>query len=190
MKPCPYCDPALLAGYYEGTLDPDTEREFSRHLLTCPQCLEALMDLERDLTLMHSRRLRTPPGGRPGAVFQFGRWGLQILQNLAEPEAFQPVSLAALRGDRRGTLHTLQREGITLSLYAESQGRRQLFSITLEGVAGKDVQLCGEGRVLERRGAGSRNRVGIENLEPGAYTVYIKNEEFISFVVQEEVPWT
>jgi hypothetical protein len=190
MKPCPYCDPALLAGYYEGTLDPDTEREFSRHLLTCPQCLEALMDLERDLTLMYSSRLRTPPRERPGAVFQFGGWGLQILQNLAEPDIFQPVSLAALRGDRTGMLYTLQREGITLSLYAEGRDQGEVFSITLEGVAEKSVQLRGEGRVVERRSAGPRNRVGIENLEPGAYTVYIKNKEFISFVVQEEVPWT
>ena len=189
MKPCPYHDPSVLSGYYEGTLDSDLDREVSRHLPTCPQCLEALMNLERELTLMHAARFRPVPEDRPGAVFQFRRSGLQVLRNPAGPGGFQPVPLAGTRGSQEGTLHSMHREGVTLYLFPGGRGEQEVFSIRLEGVAGKGVQLREGGRVLERRGAGSRDRVDIENLEPGAYTVYIENRELISFVVQEEVPW-
>jgi hypothetical protein len=197
MKPCPFCDPSVLAGYYEGTLDPEQDREFSRHLLACPRCLEALVGLERDLTLMQFGEFRPLPDTRSGAVFQFGRRGLQLLHNPAGPGGFRTVSLAPVwekkepapcAPEREGTtLHALCRGGVTLSVYPGERGdRREVFCIRLEGVAGKSVLLRCEGRVVERRGAGSRDRVDMENLEPGAYTVYVEGTVLAGFVVQEE----
>ncbi|MFW6181774.1 MAG: zf-HC2 domain-containing protein [Spirochaetota bacterium] len=210
MKPCPCHDPSVLAGYYEGTLDQEQEREFSRHLLTCSRCLEALLNLERDLTLMRSGELRPVPAGRRGAVFQLGGRGLRLLQDLAGPGGFREVPAAYMRGEggsgsrafqvpqaprasqgKGVTQYHLTREGVTLSLYPGECGEgRGVFALRLEGVAGKSVLLRGEGRVAERSGAGSRDLVEIENLEPGAYAVYLDDKELARFLVQEEAAWT
>ncbi len=45
-----HIDPYLIAMYYDGVLP--EEHAFTTHLLTCKQCIEKLLHLERDLFLI------------------------------------------------------------------------------------------------------------------------------------------
>ena len=52
MKKCRFHDPHYISQYYEGTLDEETEKAFAEHILKCSECMNALLDLEKDLFLM------------------------------------------------------------------------------------------------------------------------------------------
>ncbi len=55
MDKCNYDDPSLIAMYYDDVLP--KEHAFTDHLLTCIQCKEKLLNLERDLFLMKNMPL-------------------------------------------------------------------------------------------------------------------------------------
>ena len=62
MDKCQYDDPSLIAMYYDGVLP--EEQAFSEHLLTCTQCIEKLLNLERDLFLVENMPLIKLPEKR------------------------------------------------------------------------------------------------------------------------------
>ena len=55
MDKCQYRNPSFIAMYYDGVL-PESHA-FTDHLLTCKQCIEKLLNLERDLFLIENMPL-------------------------------------------------------------------------------------------------------------------------------------
>ncbi len=195
MKSCRFHDPNYLAMYYDGTLPKDLERIFSDHLLSCSECMEALLHLEGDLFSMRSMEFEPLPVRFAGmrdirkgavdagaAVFQLMRGTMKLLKNVLGKPSFQPVSLAPVRKKGVETLmYRLEKEEMTLELDADGE---ETFRLELSGVSGKTVTLARGDRIVQGFSGVREERVSIGNLERGEFKLSIDGKEFIRFDVE------
>jgi hypothetical protein len=182
MKNCQFYDANIIAGYFDGTLDDETEAAFSEHLLGCSRCLEALLDLEKDMFLMESMKMGpVPKRHRSGfALFHMVRGRLDIVQNLVGEHRFRELPLTAVRG-REHRAHAFERDGISVQVEGEGD---HTFRIELDGVAGKNIEVRRNGKIVERHSAEQKQRAIFRYLERGSFALFINNQEFIHFFVQ------
>ncbi len=182
MKKCPFHESNIIAGYFDGTLDAQTEEAFSEHLLGCSQCMDALLNLEKDMFLMKSMKLGPIPKKlRSGfALFHMVRGQLNLVQNLIGENRFRAIPLAVVRGRER-SVHAFEKEGIGLQIEGEGN---HTFRLELDGVEGKSILVRRNGRVVERHSAERKQKVAFRYLERGSFSLYINNQEFIHFFVQ------
>jgi hypothetical protein len=115
MKSCPFeQNPDYVVMYHDGAMSREMEQRFSEHLTTCRSCMEALLNLQKDLFSMGIHRLHPvpsklaaaaearvhgkgdtqkeaePAGLHAGrAVFKFVRGMLNLVENLTGPKGFK-----------------------------------------------------------------------------------------------------
>jgi len=181
MKNCPFYESNMIAGYFEGALDARTEEAFSEHLLSCSQCMETLLNLEKDMFLMESMKLRPLPKKlRSGfALFHMVHGKLNLVQNLTGENRFIVLPLAVVRGSEK-SVYALEKSGVDLRIEGEGG---HTFRIELDGVEGKSIVIRRNGRIIERHSA-ERKNVSFRYLERGSFILYIDNREFIHLFVQ------
>lgn len=182
MNACPYHDPDIIARYFEGALGPVTEENFSKHLFMCPRCMNALLELERDMALMHGIPLKPLPGSLARrAVFRLEKTGLRLLKNLLGTRGFAPVlEPAPVRGERGSTAQRYEKEDVTVDIVPAKEDR---FSIFVDGVKGRTLTLQEGDRIVERRTGGVEDSVRVENLRKGEFSLLIDGEGIISFII-------
>lgn len=182
MKNCRFYDTDTIAGYFDGTLDAETEAAFSEHLPGCSRCMEALLDLETDLFLMQSMKLGTVPKRyRSGfALFHMVRGRLDIVRNLTGEHRFCELPLPAVRG-KGHKAHSFERDGIHVRVEGEDF---HTFRVELNGVAGKNIEIRRNGKTVERHSSEQNQRAVFRSLERGSIDLFIDNQEFLHFIVQ------
>jgi len=195
MKSCRYNNPDYISMYYDGVLPEDLEREFSDHLLSCRECMEALLRLEGDLFKMQSMEFSPLPERFAGmreqkrdrvvsgpAIFRLIQGKIRLLRGGAPKPTFQPVYLTPVRreGEKVTSVYRLTKEGITLELDGDGE---DTFRLELSGMAGKSVVLSRGNRVVESRSRIRDEKITIGKLERGRYTLSVDGKDFASFSV-------
>jgi hypothetical protein len=181
VKPCPYNEPSIIALYFEGRLEAEVDEEFSRHLLTCPRCLKALAELERDMSLMHGMKLEELPRAiSRRAVFRLEPQGLHVLRNLLGSRGFSPYLQPAFRGAPARTAQRYQEEDVRIDIIP---GSEEEFSMRIDGVRGRSLTLMEGERVVERRSGSEEDSLRVDGLARGGFSLLIDEEGFLSFIV-------
>jgi len=187
MDSCSFNHPHIIAGYYEGTLPENEKKAFSEHLLTCSECMESLLNLEREVFLMHNIPFAGLPEGLGGkkAIFCLMKEGLKILKNLGGKQVFVPVSFVPARGNKRYNAYSLKSGDILINIIGREEQR---FDLEIGEVKGKNLILYRENRVVEAHHFCSEEKIRISRLKPGDYTLKINNSQVVSFNI-EAPPW-
>ncbi|MFW6139050.1 MAG: hypothetical protein ACOC7U_07750 [Spirochaetota bacterium] len=187
MSECKFNDPYYISMYYEGKLSGEDEKAFSRHLLRCRKCLEALLNLQNDLFTMFSvaqpcevslqkTRVRKP-------IFKLLSDGIMLLTGGGQ-YGLAPVPLLASRGKITREVcghqvYKMKSNDIEIEL---SGAEGKLFNIEIRGASG-DISLYREQRMVEARADVSPEGIKIYNLQGGVYTLFINEEKMLEFVV-------
>jgi len=195
VEKCRFHNPEFLSLYHDGALEESEQREFSRHLLTCRECMEALLQLDRDLFLMETASMEKVPkesldsqeslesdrslktaGSR--VLFRLVGEGIELIRNLEGEGAFYPRRFAHAGGEELS--FEVKRGALELEIRNEGQ---ESFSLEIKGLAGERVDLYCEGRLIESRSSIRRKSTAFLGLERGNYSVSIGGLEVIRFEV-------
>jgi hypothetical protein len=195
---CRFHNPEYLSLYHDGVLGDREEEEFSRHLLTCTECMEALMQLRRDLFLMETlpadfseatvqQKTQTVPGQaelRPAglfgiqALFRLAQGGLELLKNMSGEACF--VSRRLEHAGEDESCFVLSREGFEVEVRSEGP---ELFCIEVAGLQGEKLALYREDRLLEARSNIRGGSAVFHGLARGIYSLAVSGREMIRFQV-------
>jgi hypothetical protein len=186
MKKCRFNDPDYISLYYDGALDSEAEKKFSRHILTCKECSGALLALEKDLFLMNSIKLADVPERlrHKRAVFKIIKEGIRIIKNLTGPETFVPLELKATldhRGEGEKKIYRLKTDSIIVDIYGEKDSK---FCAEITGTEGKSISLYLSGKKIEAHGHVAEPGVLIDGLERGSYSLMVDEQLILEFDVE------
>jgi len=181
VKKCRFHNPDYLSLYYDGALDEAEEMEFSRHLLTCRECMDALLQLERDLFLMSTSSLKRVPraSGHSNVVFRFLKEGIELKENIRGEGGFVPQRLA--HAGEEEVSYVMERDELSVEIRNEGNA---LFGIEVKGVSGKKVRLFRGGRLLEARSHIGTSSAVFHNLIRGTYSIAVNGLDVVQFDVE------
>lgn len=183
MRECQFHDPYYISSYYDGHLSEDDSRTFTDHLLTCKDCMDSLLNLERDLFLLKNVNLKEVPikTKTERAVFRLLSEGIKLLKNLDGELAFHPVALLPVRGTKVSDVYKINKQGIEVEIRGEDEN---LFSMELSGVKGKKVSINRDNRLVESHSRIGEEKLTIYNLERGNYSLVVEDEDLLMFSVE------
>lgn len=183
MKKCGLYDSDTISLYYDGKLLPDAQRAFSEHLLTCNECAQALLDLERDLFLMHNLKHERVPEkkAKKGFVFELIGDSIRLITGLYEGSSVKQLGLIPVRGEAGGKAYRIERKDISVEIWNDGDG---LFSLEVSGIYGKSFSLyCGR-RLVEAKANVQESKVIVYKLQKGSYSLRIDNRIVFDFEVR------
>jgi hypothetical protein len=188
MKPCRFRDPGTIASYFDGTMEKALEEEYSRHLLTCRDCAEDLLNLERDLFLMETVEFSRNPRRvtREGALFRLGKEGIELLKKLGAREGaaprFSPFVLVPVRGgDEKRNGYRWERGEVKVDVLPSGEAR---VRVDVSGVKGKSLFLYRGKRLIEARSNAADDYICIDDLQKGDYLLFIREFGSFAFTVR------
>ncbi len=183
MKKCRFHDPHYISQYYEGTLDEETEKAFAEHILKCTECMNALMDLEKDLFLMKEvKHNRLPEKYVSGiTIFQLVSNGIELVKGYGQVNGFQQFVPLPARGGENRLAYRLERVDVSVDIKSEGKDH---FNLEFNGVSGKRIHLYRNKRLIEARSNIKDRGVIMYNLEKGNYSLVINDQDTIKFIVK------
>jgi hypothetical protein len=205
MKSCPFdSNPEYISMFHDGAMPQDMEQRFSDHLVTCSTCSEALLNLQNDLFKLRITDFEPVPAGlapearqdadREAAVdvagtkplFRFIKGVMTLVEGLSVEGEFSLQEIPVVRGEARtvrSVYHRMpkpQEQPVGMYLISSEENR---FSLELRGIRSHIVALTRNRRVIEQRIDHETDRMTIEGLERGDYTLMIDDEVFSVFRV-------
>jgi len=181
LKRCKYNDPYIISSYYEGLLEDNLKEEFNNHLLACEECMNSLLNLEKDLFLMNTVKYKNIARGSEfsGVVFKFLEKGIRLVKDI--DGLFSRPTLIPVRGKKDKGLYKMKKDGIEVNI---GSVEKNLFYIELSGVYKKNFSLFCNKKLIEARANLDREKEIIQNLEKGKYTININDKKLIDFDVE------
>ena len=208
MKSCPFEHKReYIVMYHDGAMPPRLEKRFAEHLATCQTCMEALLNLQNDLSAMGSMALQPVPGElaqrtglqahgaklaaveqgpaehtskKGGAIFKVVPEMLNMITGRFGAGSFERIPVPAVRGKEVASYEAAVL-GVRVRLYYEE---RDLFSLELKKVRGRSVEIQREGRPWEKHMDLKRDSFVIEKLPKGTYRLSIDETHAMTFTVQ------
>ncbi len=192
--------------YHDGVMPPKLEKRFAEHLATCQTCMEALLNLQNDLSAMGSMALQPVPGelarkegqqaqGKEaasveqgperaskigGAIFKVVPEMLNMITGRFGSGSFEKIPAPAVRGKEVASYGAAVL-GVHVRLYYEE---RDLFSVEFKKVQGRSVEIQRDGRLWERHMDLKQDRFVVEKLPKGTYRISIDETHAMTFTVQ------
>ena len=183
MKKCKFHDPYYLSGYYDGILDEETEKAFADHLLTCEQCSSALLNLEKDLFIMNTVKHKKIPERYMfgNTVFRLLAEGITMIRSIPKKDDFFRFEMLPVKGEDKGAVYRMEKGDMRVDVKSEGNDR---FTLELEGVTGKKIQLFCNERLIEARSHVREKGILMFDLERGNYSLVFDDQDSVKFVVE------
>ena len=205
MKNCPFeHNREYIVMYHDGVMPAKLEKRFAEHLATCQTCMEALLNLQNDISAMGCMEFQPLPEGlahksglqvqgesqldqgsergwkEGGAVFKLVPEMLNMVAGRFGAGSFKKIPEPAVRGKEAASYET-EVLGVHVRLYHEES---ELFSVEFRKVRGRSVEIQREGRLWERHMDVKQDSFVVGKLPKGTYRLSIDETHAITFTVQ------
>ena len=175
MKGCSYNSPDYIAMYVDGVLSPEEKEAFERHLYSCDECLQSVMNLLDDLTTIKQFAYRLKNSIKIYMLFNLVNGVLKLIDSSGNIRLKSGFNGSKARGDNPAPGYEANLGSIALNISGSPYKDR--FSIILKGVRNCSIELRKKDRLLEVKRSIQKDEYKIDGLFRGEYILLVKSEK-------------